>query len=649
MPNRLAAAKSPYLRKAAQQPVDWLEWGDEAFDQAKRRDCPILLSIGGVWCHWCHVMAHESFEDLSIAGIINESYVAVKVDRDERPDIDRRYQDAVVRITGSGGWPLTVFMTPAGKIFYGGTYFPPDDRWDRPGFKTLLFKLSELYRSDRDRIEQAADELYHGMAMRASMDIEADADKSLIGKAVSSTLSAIDTAFGGLGSAPKFHHASAFEFLLNYNFFAKDSLISRAVTDALNAMARGGIYDHLLGGFFRYSTDERWMVPHFEKMLYDNAELLKLYSVGYKVYGNELYSSTANGIVTYYKKCGCDVDGGFYASQDADIGVLDEGGYYTFSSDELSLILTSDEFRAISLYFGIETIGTLHHDPSKNVLFIDKEFDQIAEGMKRPVSEVTGLVKIAKDKMLRHREEKRDMPYIDKTTYTNWNGLMIEALCIAGNMLGCSEYVEIAEKSAKRIIVEYYDGSRIAHRDGVAGFSEDYIFFAKGLLELYQSTQNEDYFNVARALIDEAIKLFWDNEHWGFFDAEPGGPGYLQIGVKNIQDSPVQSANGIAPLLLLKIADVSGEDRYVEYADKTLRAFAALAEEYPAFSYSYLMSLHAYQSGICKVETSRFIVDALKDFRPYKLLIRKEIEGVLICENNTCVKYDVYPSGEIHE
>ena len=646
MPNRLAEAKSPYLRKAAGQPVDWIEWGDEAFEQAKKRDCPILLSVGGVWCHWCHVMAHESFEDEEIAGIINERYVPVKVDRDERPDIDRRYQDAVMRISGNGGWPLTAFLTPEGKIFFGGTYFPPDDRWERPGLKTLLLKLSELYRSDRTRIEEAADELYLSMQNEASMDMKSETDEAVISKGVTATLSMMDKNYGGLGKAPKFHHASAFDFLINYNFFVNDGLVARAITDALDAMAKGGVYDHLLGGFFRYSTDEKWMVPHFEKMLYDNAELLKLYSIGSKVFGKDLYRSAAHGIVAYYKEYGCDDDGGFYASQDADIGVLDEGGYYTFSSAELAPILTTDEFKAISLYFGIGTIGTMPHEPSKNVLFLDSEPDQIAVVMKRTVPATAALIQSAKDKMLGYREAKKEMPYIDKTIYANWNGLMIEALCVAANMLEVGEYTGMAEMAAQRVLGDYYSGGRILHRHEVKGFSEDYIFFAKGLLELYQSTQKEEYVHTARTLIDEAIKLFWDSENWGFFDAEPGGQGYLGIGVKNIQDSPVQSANGTAPLLLMQIADITGDERYVEYADKSLRAFAALAEGYPTLSYSYLTSAHAFQTGTFKVETSKFLGQALKEFRPYKFVIKKEIEGVLVCEKKTCRKYDQYPESK---
>ncbi|HMK55576.1 MAG TPA: thioredoxin domain-containing protein [Dissulfurispiraceae bacterium] len=643
--NRLSNARSPYLRKAAMQPVNWFEWCDEAFEEAKRRDCPILLSIGGVWCHWCHVMAHESFEVPETAELINEHYVAIKVDRDERPDIDRRYQDAVIHISGAGGWPLTAFLTPEGKIFFGGTYFPPEARWQKPGFRALLLRLAELYHKDRQRIEEAADGLYGSTVINASMTAKSVAGENMIKQGVSAILSMIDTIFGGLGKAPKFHHASAFQFLINYNFFEKNVEIDQATTATLDSMAKGGVYDHLLGGFFRYSTDERWLIPHFEKMLYDNAELLKLYSIGYRLFGKELYRHAAAGIVEYYKKYGSDERGGFFASQDADIGVLDEGGYYAFSSDELSGILTSDEYEAARVHFGIGTVGALHHDPSKHVLFLDKEPEQIAAMKGWSVTDVVRSIGSAKEKMLAYREGSREMPYIDKTTYTNWNGLMIEGLCVAGNIFDTDEYVHMAEKAASRVLDDYYADGRIMHMEGVEGFSEDYIFFTGGLLELFQSTQKQEYIRIAKALINEAISLFWDPENWGFFDAKPGGHGYLSIGLKNIQDTPVRSANGIAPLVLMQLADATGDDEYRHYADMTLQAFAALMDEYPTMSYSYLMGLHAHYNGSYKVETSEFFERALNDFRPYKIVMRKDITGVLICEKNTCRKYDSYPQG----
>ncbi len=642
MPNRLSKSRSPYLLKAQHQPVDWYEWGEEAFARAGELDRPILLSVGGVWCHWCHVMAHESFENDEVAALINENYVAVKVDRDERPDIDRRYQDAVMRITGSGGWPLTAFLTPEGKFFYGGTYFPSENRGDVPGLKTLLSKIAEFYRNDKARIEEVAEELYHNTAAIAASQMIADAGADLIERGVSVIISSMDINHGGLGKAPKFHHASAFEFLINHEFFKKDELVRKAITTALDGMARGGIHDHLLGAFFRYSTDEKWLVPHFEKMLYDNAELLKLYAIAYRVFGKDTYKSAAEGIVDYYKKFGCDEAGGFYASQDADIGVLDEGGYYTFSSEELASFLSADELKAAGLHFGIGTAGRLHHDPSKNVLFIDKEPEQVARAMNRPLSEVADLLRASKEKMLRHREKNRKMPYVDRTIYTNWNGMMIEALCVAANLLGEGNYLKMAEQAAQRIVNDYYSEGLIMHSEGIKGFSEDYIFFAKGLLELYQSTQDEEYLQVAAKLTDSAIDIFWDAENWGFFDAEKGGQGYLDISVKNIQDTPVQSANGAAPHVLMLLSVVTGKGLYDEYAEKTLKAFAALAEEYPTLSYSYLISLHAFYTGIYKVETSEFFGKALGDFRPYKFVMKKEIDGVLVCEKNTCRRYDTY-------
>jgi len=644
MPNKLAAARSPYLRKAQDQPVDWLEWGDEAFAKARELDRPVLLSMGGTWCHWCHVMAHESFEDSEIASLINAHYVAIKVDRDERPDIDRRYQDAVIKTTGRGGWPLTAFLTPEGKFFYGGTYFPPESRQGMPGFKTLLLKLAEFYRNDKKRIEEVAMEFYDNIAAASEAGTKSDINQEMVRQGVEQIRSLLDMNYGGIGKAPKFHHASAFEFLINYEFFNNDKALRNDIAKALDGMARGGIHDHLLGGFFRYSTDERWMVPHFEKMLYDNSELLKLYAVAYRVFGNELYRITAQRIADYYKKFGCDEAGGFYASQDADIGVLDEGGYYTFSSVELSSFLAPEEFRAASLHFGMDTIGRMPHEPVKNVLFMDKGPEEVAALMKIAASEASELILSAKKKMLEFREQNRKEPFIDRTIYANWNGLMIDALCAAGNLFSEDEFIAMAEKAAERILGEYYGDGRIMHSKGVPGFAEDYIFLAQGLIALYESTQDESYLNRAAELADSAIKLFWDDENWGFFDAEKGGAGYLVIGMKNIHDTPVKSANGAAPLMLMLLSAATGRTHYAEYAEKTLRAFAGMVDEYPAFSHSYLTSLHAFHSGIYKIETSEFFIQALRDFRPYKLVIKKDIGGAIICERNTCNRYDKYPA-----
>ncbi len=642
MSNRLKDARSPYLRKAADQPVDWHEWGDEAFEKARREDRPIFLSIGGVWCHWCHVMAHESFDNEEIAGILNSHFVPVKVDRDERPDIDRRYQDVVLSIAGSGGWPLTVFLTPEGKAFFGGTYFPPDDKWGKAGLKQLLGKIIDLYSQKREEIFGLAENLYRQSLSFSSQDMKSDVDEGLIEKAVGKCLSSVDYDHGGFGSAPKFHHAMAYEFLLNYNYFAKDERIARAVGVSLDGMVRGGIYDHLAGAFFRYSTDEKWIVPHFEKMLADNAELLKVYSIAYQVTGNELYRYAAEGIVDYYRQFGMDDKGGFAASQDADIGVLDEGGYYTFSLNEVKPLLTGAELEVMRLHLDIDEQGEMHHDTSKNVLYMRRSAEEVSAKLQVPVKTVGDLISSAKDKLRKYREE-REMPYIDSTIYTNWNSLMIEALCRAGIVFGTSEYHDMARKTADLLLREFYKDGAVLHCEGVEGLSEDYIFFAKGLLALFEVTQDATYLDVSVRLIDRAIELFWDGDNWGFFDTTRRDRGYLTIPIRNIQDTPNESVNGIAPLILLTVGTLTGDMTYIDYAGKNLQAFSQLTAEYPTATHSYFVSLLAYLRGMYKVETSRFFDEALRDFRPYKFVLRKDVPGVVVCEKDTCRTFESYP------
>ncbi|MFN3814160.1 MAG: thioredoxin domain-containing protein [Aquificaceae bacterium] len=626
MQNRLTRSKSPYLRKSASQPIDWWEWSEEAFQKAAQEDKPILLSIGGVWCHWCHVMAHESFQDQEIARIINENFVAIKVDRDERPDIDRVYQDIVFDITGSGGWPLTVFLTSDGRAFYGGTYFPPEDRWGRPGFKSVLLRISQLWKEDREKLFKSASYLFEELQSLSKAGFKDMLEESLLMLGINSTLSSVDYQLGGIGSAPKFHHSKALELLLCHYYFTKDGLTRRALEVSLDAMAKGGVYDHLLGGFFRYSTDDTWSIPHFEKMLYDNAELLRLYSLAFAVFGKPLYEYVSKGIVRYYREYGHNQEGGFYASQDADIGLLDEGGYYIFSFATLESILNQEEFDAIKGYFGFKSMPT---DPDKKVLTIEKDLE---EGIK-------ALLESAKKKMLQHRES-REIPYIDQTLYTSWNGLMMDGLCNYWKVFGDDWAVDISLKTADRLWAERYKDGLIEHSEGVKGYCEDYMFFAQGLLSLYEITQNERYFEKAKTLLDRAIELFWDGQNWGFFETSEDGPGLLRIRRKSIMDTPIQSANGIAPYLLLLLHALTGDERYLDLAKKSLMAFTKLVRESPMTSHSYLMSLYAFFKGILKVETGKHFYDALRVFRPFKFIVKRDIEGIVVCEKNTCKIFD---------
>jgi len=636
MPNRLISSRSPYLQKSAYQPVDWYEWSEEAFQRAREEDKPILLSIGGVWCHWCHVMAHESFEDPEIAKIINENFVPIKVDRDERPDIDRRYQEVVIALTNSGGWPLTVFLTPDGKAFFGGTYFPPENRWGRPGFKSLLLRIAQLWKEDRARILKSAESIYESLMNYSKQNFKDPVDQDLLQRGISTLLANIDYQWGGIGSAPKFHHAKAFELLLYHNYFNPSPLLQKAITGSLDAMAKGGIYDHLLGGFFRYSTDEKWHIPHFEKMLYDNAELLSLYSIAYKVFGKELYKRSAEGIVNYYKLYGYDPQGGFYASQDADIGVLDEGGYYAFTQKEIESLLSPEELRVFSLYFGL---ADMPHEPHKKVPYVYMEEDEVSKATGLNPQEVKNLLESSKRKLLQHRE-KRQMPYIDKTLYTNWNALMVCGLCDYWKTFDDPWALESAEKTVKRILNQYYKDGMLFHTDSVDGFSEDYIFFCNALLSLYEISQDKTYLEVAVRIMKKAIDLFWDRDGWGFYDTSTSGEGLLDIRLKNLQDTPTQSVNGSAGYTLLLLGTLTGDTTFIDYGEKTLQAFSRFVREVPMVSHSYLISLYAYLKGIYKVETRDYFGQALKLFRPFKFVLRSEVEGLVICEGQTCQRFD---------
>jgi uncharacterized protein YyaL (SSP411 family) len=636
MPNRLVNSRSPYLQKAAYQPVDWYEWSEEAFQRAREEDKPVLLSIGGVWCHWCHVMAHESFENPEIARIINENFIPIKVDRDERPDVDRRYQEVVIALTNSGGWPLTVFLTPEGKAFFGGTYFPPDDRWGRPGFKSLLLRIAQLWKEDRHRVLKSAESIYESLMTYSRQSFKDPVDGELLDRGISMLLSSIDYQRGGIGSAPKFHHAKAFELLIYRNFFNPSPLLEKAIVLSLDAMAKGGIYDHLLGGFFRYSTDEMWHIPHFEKMLYDNAELLSLYSMAYSLFGRELYRKTAEGIVSYYRLYGYDPQGGFYASQDADIGLLDEGGYYTFTTREIEGLLSPEELKVFSLYFGL---ASMPHEPEKKVLYINLEEEEVSKAIGLEVEDVRRLLDSSKAKLLQHRES-REMPYIDRTIYTNWNALMISALCDYWKVFSDQWALASAEKTAERLITQHYKDGRLLHTEGVEGFSEDYIFFSRALLSLFEITQKRPYLELSTELIRKSMELFWDDDGWGFYDTVGTGDGLLGVRLKNLQDTPTQSVNGSAAFTLLLLGTLTGDGIFIDYAEKTLQAFSRFVREVPMASHSYLISLYAYLRGVYKLETRDFFEEALRLFRPFKFVLKSDLEGLVVCEGQTCQKFE---------
>ncbi len=637
MTNRLANSRSPYLLKSSNQKVDWYPWCEEAFEKAKKEDKPILLSIGGVWCHWCHVMAHESFENEEITKIINENFVAIKVDRDERPDIDRRYQEVVMAMTGSGGWPLTVFLMPDAKAFFGGTYFPPEDRWGRMGFKNLLLRIVNLWKEDREKIKRSAEHLFETLRNYNSANYKDYVNENLLTRGISYLLSSLDYQKGGISGAPKFHHASALELLIIHYYFTKLPTIKEAIQIWLDGMAKGGIYDHLLGGFFRYSTDEDWLVPHFEKMLFDNAELLKIYSIAYKIFSKDLYSYIANGIVDYYKEEATDEKGGFYASQDADIGNLNEGGYYTFTYDELRQILNEEELQIASLYFGITPNGHMHN--GKNVIHLNMDHTEIADLLKKDMDFVRQTLISIKNKLKQYRE-KREKPFIDKTIYASWNGLMISGFCEYYKVFGDEWALEFAKKTANRILQELYVDNHLYHTHGIKGFSEDYVFFARALLDLYEITQDGKFLEIGKRLLDEALDLFWDKENWGFWDTKDESVGLLSIKNRPIQDTPTQSVNGAAPYALFLLYSITGESKYMDFSEKTLQAFSRFIQDVPMASHSYLVSLYAFSKGIYKAESSKYYEELLRLYRPFKFTLKGDVEGIMVCEGQNCRLFD---------
>jgi uncharacterized protein YyaL (SSP411 family) len=604
--NRLKDSASPYLRSAAHQPIDWYEWGDAAFCRAKSDDKPILLDIGAVWCHWCHVIDRESYENAEIAKIINEHFIPVKVDRDERPDVDSRYQSAISAISGQGGWPLTGFLLPDGKPFFGGTYFPPDDQMGRPGFRRVLLAVADSYRNKRAELERAADSLADAVAQaEAFTGARADFDLGVVDTQIGSLTQQFDIKNGGFGRSPKFAHASAIDLVLErYQQTVgrsaaapeKDKHLLAMAEITLEKMARGGVYDQLAGGFHRYSVDEHWLVPHFEKMSYDNSELLRNYLHGWQVTQNPFLRETAEGIITWVNEVLSDQEnGGFYASQDADYSLDDDGDYFTWTIDELRNALLSDEARTMELYYDVEPRGEMHHNPAKNVLWIARDASDIAKQLVLDEATVRLTIAKAKGKMLAARL-LRPTPYIDKTMYVSWNAMFVSAYLDAARVLRGSlgENCRVfALKTLDRMLKEAWSESRgFGHRIGgpaLDGSLDDQVFSVLALLDAYETTLDPRYFSAAQKTMDLAITRYGDADGGGFFDRsfDAAPMRGLDVRRKPFQDSPTPGANSVAAIALIRLHAFTGEARYYAFAQKTLEAFAGIAPQYGLFAATY--------------------------------------------------------------
>ena len=601
--NSLSQERSAYLKHAASQKIDWYPWSENAFEIAREGDKPVFLSSGAVWCHWCHVMAKECFYDEEISELLNRNFINIKLDRDERPDIDRRYQMAVAAMGQGGGWPLSVFLTPDKAPFFGGTYFPPEDKLGRPGFKKVLKAVHDLYQSKKDEISEYTDNLMN--AIKTAPMPHGEIRESQINDAVKRILSQFDSQNGGFGSAPKFPMPGAIEFLINRYFLTGDKAIGSAVRKTLNSMARGGFYDQLGGGFHRYSTDESWIIPHFEKMADDNAWLLKNYLSAYAVFGDDFYREIAEGIINFVRTVLSNPGGGFYTSQDADVTPDDEGGYFTWSEEDFKNILNGEEHRIMSLYL-LHKAGSMHHDQSKKVLFLIMGASEIAEKTGKDESEVLKTIQSGKEKLLGERN-KREIPFIDTTLYTSINGMFISTYLHGYRILKDNHLKDVAIKSLEKIVKTQFINKELYHTENVRALLDDYVYLIDALVAAYEVTGSASYIAQAEELMEMCVDTLWDKDEGGFFDTDDH---LLGVSIKGIEEIPHPSANSLSIRLLLKIFSITGKEVYRQYAEQALRVFTARAGEAGIHAGYYFNSLDAY-------------------FNPLKLTLHARPESVL--------------------
>ena len=591
--NRLGAESSAYLRSAAHQPIHWYAWSAEPFAAARAADRPILLDIGAVWCHWCHVMDGESYEDPALAEFLNANFVCIKVDRDERPDVDARYQRAVQTLIRQGGWPLTAFLTPDGDVFYGGTYFPPDGRYGRPGFRSVLESVLEAYHGRRDQVGAQAAAIRRVLAEELNEAAAGDATAGLIEQAEAQMARSFDARNGGFGNEPKFPHPGAISLLL-VRWHATRSAATRAMIDrTLQGMGRGGVYDQLGGGFHRYSVDAEWIVPHFEKMSYDNSELLRLYCDAFAAFGTEEYAETARGIVRWVRAVLADPEGGYGTSQDADVGLDDDGDYFTWTRDEAAAALAPEELDVAAAYYDIGTAGEMHHNPAKNVLFVSSTVDAIALRLGRPEAEIAAILDRARARLLAARD-RRKAPFVDRSRYAAWNAMMAAAMLRAGAVLEDAAATEHALASLRRLRAEAPEPDMVPHTPGgVGGLLDDQVQVAAAALDAHEATGDDAWLEWAIRIMERTWRDHWDAGGGGLFDAASGGrgEGLLPTRAKPVQDAPTPSPNGVAGVTAARLHALTGLELWHERAIAIARAFAGRAGELGLHAAAYLLAV----------------------------------------------------------
>ena len=606
--NRLVNETSPYLLQHAHNPVDWHPWSEEALASAKEQNKPILLSIGYSACHWCHVMERESFEDEEIAGLMNENFINIKVDREERPDLDQIYMNAVQMMTGQGGWPMTMFLTPEGVPFYGGTYFPPTDRHNMPGFPRVVTGAAEAYRTRPDDVTKTAVTLL-GELQRFGLPQGSDERLSLelLDEAQKSMARSYDPRFGGFGNAPKFPAAMNLEFLLRQHHRTRDSVSLEMVEHTSQMMAQGGMYDQLGGGFHRYSTDPRWLVPHFEKMLYDNALLSRLYLHAYQQTHNDFYRRIAEETLDYVVREMTNGGGGFYSTQDAD-SEGHEGKFFVWTQDEVIAILGTDEATLFNAYYDVTERGNFE---GKNILNVNHSLEVVAKRCGVTSDYLADVLQRGRSKLFEKRES-RVKPDRDEKVLTSWNGLMLASFAEASVILDREDYLRVAEQNASFILANMLrDGLLLrTFRDGNAklnAYLEDYAFYADGLMALYQATGTTRWLTSAVSLVDKMIDEFWDDSDGGFYYTGKSHE-TLIIRTKDYFDNATPSGNSVAAEVLLTIATITGNERYHRTAIALLRMMTSSVRRYPS---AFGRALGAFDYFLSKVKEICIVGDSL--------------------------------------
>ena len=630
MPNRLIKETSPYLLQHAHNPVDWYPWGPEALERAKSEDRPILLSVGYSACHWCHVMERESFEDRRIAELMNESFVCIKVDREERPDVDSIYMSAVQAMTGSGGWPMTVFLTPDGKPFYGGTYFPPDDRGGLPGFPKVIRAVANAYRQNRSDLLLNTDKLLERMRQASSGARSLDPlTADLLRQAYSSISGQFDDRYGGVGMQPKFPQPMTYEFLLRHHLRTGDSQPLEMVELTLDRMAKGGIYDQIGGGFHRYSTDTFWLVPHFEKMLYDNALLVRLYLHAYQVTGNPLYRRVVEETLDCLTREMLAPEGGFYSAQDADSEGV-EGKFFVWLPEEILEALGKADGEVVNRYFGVTRQGNFE---GKNILNVTEKSDGVAEQLGMSEDELGGVLERGRARLLEVREN-RVRPERDDKVLTAWNALALSAFAEAAVVLGSDELRTVARKNAAFLLDNLIQNGRVlrTYKDGHAklnGYLEDYAYLIDGLLCLHEATLESRWLRQAIRLGEDIVELFWDDPSGQFYDTGRDHE-EMVIRPRDISDNATPSGSSMAANVLLRLAVITGDSEYERRAVTTLRNARELIERFPTGAGHWLSALDFYLTPTREIaivgdgggrETQALVSEVYRHFVPNRVLV----------------------------